>query len=70
MRIRVVVLVLAAAAVAAIQRGVVGRRVRMQLDGGELVIEWRESDGHILMTGPVAFAFGGEVDIPSLKAAQ
>lgn len=59
-----------AAAVAAIQRGLAPRRVTMLLDGGELSIEWRESDGHVLMTGPVGFAFGGEVDIPSLKAAR
>ncbi len=58
-----------AAAVAAIERGLVGRKVVVALDGGELVIEWRESDGHILMTGPVSFAFGGEVDIPSLARA-
>lgn len=57
-----------AAAVAAIQRGLSGRRVTILLDGGELSIEWRESDGHVLMTGPVGFVFGGEVDIASLKA--
>ena len=46
--------------------GIVGRRVTMTLDGGDLTIEWRESDGHVLMTGPVSFAFGGEVDIAAL----
>lgn len=29
------------------------RKARMILDGGELVIEWRESDDHVLMTGPI-----------------
>jgi diaminopimelate epimerase len=57
-----------AAAVAASVRGLTGRRVRVALDGGELVIEWRESDGHVLMTGPVDFSFGGEVNIPALAA--
>ena len=32
------------------------------MDGGELVIEWRESDNHVLMTGPVAFEFAGTLD--------
>jgi diaminopimelate epimerase len=58
-----------AAAVAACLRGITGRKVRIVLDGGELAIEWRESDGHVLMTGPVGFSFGGEVDIGALKAS-
>jgi len=57
-----------AAAVAACLRGIAGRKVKIVLDGGELVIEWRESDGHVLMTGPVGFAFGGEVNIRALTA--
>jgi diaminopimelate epimerase len=55
-----------AAAVAANLRGLTGRKVRLILDGGELEIEWRESDGHVLMTGPTRFSFAGEVSIPSL----
>ena len=31
------------------------RRARVRLPGGELVIDWRESDGHVLMAGPVEF---------------
>ena len=57
-----------AAAVAAVERGLTGRKVSVHLDGGALIIEWRENDGHVLMTGPVGFSFGGEVSIPSLKA--
>jgi diaminopimelate epimerase len=30
------------------------------VDGGSLDIEWR-NDNHVLMTGPVAIAFRGEV---------
>ncbi len=48
-----------AAAVAVIRRGLTGRNVRVTLDGGDLLIEWRETDGHIIMTGPVAHSFGG-----------
>ena len=34
----------------------------MTLPGGDLKIEWRESDGHVLMTGPVEFEFEGKFD--------
>jgi diaminopimelate epimerase len=56
-----------AAAVAAARRGLTGRRVRVVVDGGPLDIEWRE-DGHVLMAGPVAIAFVGEVDPAALAA--
>ncbi len=54
-----------AAAVAAARRELTGRRVTVTLDGGPLRIEWRE-DGHVLMTGPVATAFVGELDFEAL----
>jgi diaminopimelate epimerase len=38
----------------------------VQLDGGDLDIAWRESDGHVLMTGPVGFSFAGEIDLKAL----
>ena len=41
--------------VAASRRGLSGRWAAIDLPGGQLVIEWRESDGHALMTGPVEF---------------
>jgi diaminopimelate epimerase len=50
-----------AAAVAAARRDYTGREVTLVLDGGELGIRWREADGEILMTGPVATAFTGEL---------
>ena len=56
-----------AAAVAAARRGLTGRRVTVTLDGGPLEIEWRD-DGHVMMTGPVATAFTGELDIEALRA--
>jgi diaminopimelate epimerase len=55
-----------AAAVAASLRGLTERKATVVLDGGELEIEWRESDDHVLMTGPVGFSFGGEVNINAL----
>jgi len=51
-----------ATAVAAARLKRTGRKVHMALPGGELVIEWRESDDHVLMTGPVAFEFEGTFD--------
>ena len=41
--------------VASARRGLTGRRAGIRLPGGELIIEWRESDDHVLMTGPVEF---------------
>jgi diaminopimelate epimerase len=48
-----------AAAVAAVRKGLTGRKVRVTLPGGDLLIEWRESDGHVLMTGPVELEHEG-----------
>lgn len=50
-----------AALVAAARRGLTGRKAVMELDGGELTIEWRESDGHVIMTGPVETEFAGRL---------
>jgi diaminopimelate epimerase len=55
-----------ATAVAAIRRGLSERKVELVLDGGHLQIEWREEDGHVLMTGPTAMAFRGRVDLGKL----
>lgn len=46
-----------AVAVAAARRGLTGRRVRIDLDGGTLDVDWRD-DG-VWMTGPVAYVFDG-----------
>ncbi len=48
-----------AALVAACRRGLIGREADVIMDGGTLHIEWRESDDHVLMTGPVAVEFTG-----------
>ncbi|CAH1679095.1 Diaminopimelate epimerase [Hyphomicrobiales bacterium] len=44
-----------AAAVAAARKNLTDREVVVSLPGGDLTITWRESDGHVLMTGAVAF---------------
>jgi diaminopimelate epimerase len=56
-----------AAAVAAARLKRTNRKVKVTLPGGELTIDWRESDDHVLMTGPVAFEFEGKFD-PALLA--
>ena len=50
-----------ATAVAGIKRGYTDRRCRVQLNGGNLDFHWRENDDHLLMTGPIAYVFDGEV---------
>lgn len=42
-----------AALVASARLNKTGRKAKMIMDGGELEIEWRETDDHVLMTGPV-----------------
>ena len=54
-----------ATAVAACLTGRAGRNSAIVMDGGTLHIEWRESDNHVLMTGPAAFVFDGEIEINS-----
>ncbi len=51
-----------ATAVAAARLRRTGRKVRMTLPGGDLTIEWRESDDHVLMTGPVEYEHKGRFD--------
>ncbi|MFT3988455.1 diaminopimelate epimerase [Aestuariivirga sp.] len=36
-------------------------KARITLPGGDLILEQRASDGHILMTGPVTYEFEGEL---------
>jgi diaminopimelate epimerase len=55
-----------ATAVAAIRRGLVDRKVELVLDGGSLIIEWREADDHVLMTGPTAMPFRGRLELDKL----
>jgi diaminopimelate epimerase len=52
-----------AAAVAAARTGRTGRNVRVSLPGGDLDIVWRESDGHVLMTGPWELEARGTLDL-------
>jgi diaminopimelate epimerase len=51
-----------ATAVCAARRDFADREVRVVLPGGPLDIHWRESDGHILMTGATELEYVGEFD--------
>jgi diaminopimelate epimerase len=51
-----------AVAVAAARTRRTGRRVTVVLPGGPLRIEWRESDDHVLMTGPWELEHEGRLD--------
>jgi diaminopimelate epimerase len=57
-----------ATAVAAARLKRTNRTVHMSLPGGELTIEWRERDDHVLMTGPAVFEYAGTFD-PALFAS-
>lgn len=48
-----------AALVAAARKRLTGRTATVTLPGGDLLIAWRESDGHVLMTGPVELEHEG-----------
>jgi diaminopimelate epimerase len=58
-----------ASAVAAARLDRTGRKVTVTLPGGDLAIEWRESDDHVLMTGPVEYEHAGRFDASLLAGA-
>lgn len=49
-----------AAAIAAHRRGLSQRQVKVELDGGELSIEWMK-DNHVKMSGPATMSFAGQI---------
>ncbi len=53
-----------ASAVAAVLNGYCNRKVTIELLGGELEIEWKESDNCIYMTGSATTVFDGEIHLP------
>ena len=52
-----------AALVAAARRGLTGRTAVIEVDGGELGIDWDEATDHVLMTGPVEVERTGTLSI-------
>lgn len=58
-----------AVAVCAARTGRTGREVTISLPGGDLALNWRESDDHILMTGPWALDGAGVLPADLLEPA-
>ncbi|MBP2237766.1 diaminopimelate epimerase [Sinorhizobium kostiense] len=58
-----------AAAVSGARTGRTDRTVTVNVPGGPLVIEWRESDDHVIMTGPAEWEWSGTLD-PATGAFQ
>lgn len=52
-----------AALVAANRQSRTERSANIVMDGGTLHIEWRETDNHVIMTGPVELEFEGELQV-------
>lgn len=53
-----------ATAVAAAVTGRCGRKTTVEMDGGELEVEWRESDNHVYLSGPATLVFEGDIALP------
>lgn len=52
--------------VAASLKGKAGRRAKVRLLGGDLLVEWSERDGHVYLEGPAEEIFRGEVNLEAL----
>jgi diaminopimelate epimerase len=48
--------------VAGVRAGLLHRRAKISLPGGDLVIDWREADDRVEMTGPVELEFVKRID--------
>jgi diaminopimelate epimerase len=53
--------------VAAARRGLTGRKANIVADGGTLIVTWLENN-HVLLEGPTAHSFSGEIADALLKA--
>jgi diaminopimelate epimerase len=51
------------ALVAAVLNGVSERRATVHLPGGDLLVEWKESDNRVYMTGPATQVYRGSIDL-------
>ncbi|MHC4562441.1 MAG: diaminopimelate epimerase [Planctomycetota bacterium] len=56
-----------AVCVAGVLTGRTGRELLAHLPGGDLQLQWRESDNHVIMTGPATEVFSGEWDPASAR---
>lgn len=56
-----------AVVVAGVRRRLLDRVCHVHLPGGKLAIEWRADDSHVLMSGPSALEFEGEISARHLQ---
>lgn len=49
--------------VAGVLNNKLDRKATIHLPGGDLLIEWQESDNHIMMTGPATSVYKGEIQV-------
>jgi diaminopimelate epimerase len=54
----------AAAHVAAVVNGFADREAFVRLKGGDVFLQWDETDNHIWLTGPAGYVFTGTFDFP------
>src|SRR5208282_4179241 len=59
-----------AAAIGAARLSRTSRKVTVTLPGGDLAIEWREADDHVLMTGPIEYEHKGRFDAALFAGAR
>tara|TARA_R110000824_G_scaffold118960_10_gene271780 strand:+ start:34107 stop:34976 length:870 start_codon:yes stop_codon:yes gene_type:complete len=58
-----------ATVVASVRKRMTDRKITVSLPGGDLQLEWRESDNHIYMTGPATLDYEGTLDQRFLSGA-
>lgn len=58
-----------AAVVASVRRGLTGRKIRVDMDGGQLFMEWLAND-HVLMTGPATLVYEGTINPALLDESE
>jgi diaminopimelate epimerase len=51
--------------VAAVLLGQMDRAATVEVLGGDLGVEWRQSDGHVLLTGPALPVYRGTIADPA-----
>ncbi len=57
----------AAALVASVVNGFTDREVFIHLKGGDVFLQWEESDNHLWLTGPAGYVFTGTYDYEPLE---
>ena len=57
----------AAALVASVVNGLADRELVARIPGGDLFLQWEETDNHIWVTGPAVYVFTGTYDFPAEK---